>query len=215
MLHIHTLPFNMFGVNTYILWNSDTDEAAVIDPGMCNTRERDTLDSFISQHGLQVKQLINTHMHVDHIFGDLYIKEKYGTPVQASPLDAFLGDKAAMQCRMFGLPGDMASVVGIDVELTDGMTINLCGLEAHILSVPGHSPGSIVIYLPEAKAAFTGDVLFQGSIGRTDLVAGNHSQLINGIKTKLMALPDDTVVYPGHGSPTTIGAEKRSNPYIR
>lgn len=214
MLHIHTLPFNMFGVNTYILWNSDTDEAAVIDPGMCNTRERDTLDSFISQHGLQVKQLINTHMHVDHIFGDLYIKEKYGTPVQASPLDAFLGDKADMQCRMFGLPGDMASV-GIDVELTDGMTINLCGLEAHILSVPGHSPGSIVIYLPEAKAAFTGDVLFQGSIGRTDLVAGNHSQLINGIKTKLMALPDDTVVYPGHGSPTTIGAEKRSNPYIR
>lgn len=214
MLHIHTLPFNMFGVNTYILWNSDTDEAAVIDPGMCNTRERYTLDSFISQHGLQVKQLINTHMHVDHIFGDLYIKEKYGTPVQASPLDAFLGDKAAMQCRMFGLPGDMASV-GIDVELTDGMTINLCGLEAHILSVPGHSPGSIVIYLPEAKAAFTGDVLFQGSIGRTDLVAGNHSQLINGIKTKLMALPDDTVVYPGHGSPTTIGAEKRSNPYIR
>lgn len=214
MLHIHTLPFNMFGVNTYILWNSDTDEAAVIDPGMCNTRERDTLDSFISQHGLQVKQLINTHMHVDHIFGDLYIKEKYATPVQASPLDAFLGDKADMQCRMFGLPGDMASV-GIDVELTDGMTINLCGLEAHILSVPGHSPGSIVIYLPEAKAAFTGDVLFQGSIGRTDLVAGNHSQLINGIKTKLMALPDDTVVYPGHGSPTTIGAEKRSNPYIR
>lgn len=214
MLHIHTLPFNMFGVNTYILWNSDTDEAAVIDPGMCNTRERDTLDSFISQHGLQVKQLINTHMHVDHIFGDLYIKEKYGTPIQASPLDAFLGDKADMQCRMFGLPGDMASV-GIDVELTDGMTINLCGLEAHILSVPGHSPGSIVIYLPEAKAAFTGDVLFQGSIGRTDLVAGNHSQLINGIKTKLMALPDDTVVYPGHGSPTTIGAEKRSNPYIR
>lgn len=204
----------MFGVNTYILWNSDTDEAAVIDPGMCNTRERDTLDSFISQHGLQVKQLINTHMHVDHIFGDLYIKEKYATPVQASPLDAFLGDKADMQCRMFGLPGDMASV-GIDVELTDGMTINLCGLEAHILSVPGHSPGSIVIYLPEAKAAFTGDVLFQGSIGRTDLVAGNHSQLINGIKTKLMALPDDTVVYPGHGSPTTIGAEKRSNPYIR
>lgn len=214
MLHIHTLPFNMFGVNTYILWNSDTDEAAVIDPGMCNTRERYTLDSFISQHGLQVKQLINTHMHVDHIFGDLYIKEKYGTPIQASPLDAFLGDKADMQCRMFGLPGDMASV-GIDVELTDGMTINLCGLEAHILSVPGHSPGSIVIYLPEAKAAFTGDVLFQGSIGRTDLVAGNHSQLINGIKTKLMALPDDTVVYPGHGSPTTIGAEKRSNPYIR
>lgn len=214
MLKIHTLPFNMFGVNTYILWNSDTNDAAIIDPGMCNTRERDTLDSFITGHGLHVKQLINTHMHVDHIFGDLYIKEKYGTPVQASQLDAFLGDKAAMQCRMFGLPGDMASV-GIDVELTDGMTMTLCGMEAHILAVPGHSPGSIVIYIPEAKAAFTGDVLFQGSIGRTDLVAGNHRQLIDGINTKLMALPDDTVVYPGHGSPTTIGAEKRSNPYIR
>ena len=101
----------------------------------------------------------------------------------ASSLDAFLGEKAAMQCRMFGLPSDTDAVVA-DIDLKDGDTIEICGEKAHVLLVPGHSPGSIVIYLPGAGIAFTGDVIFQGSIGRTDLVAGNHQQLIKGIKEK-------------------------------
>ncbi len=203
----------MFGINTYLVWNPATGEAAVIDPGMINDREQAAIDRFISDNGLVVRNLINTHMHVDHIFGDLYIKEKYGVDIAASPADSFLGERAAMQCRMFGLPDDMASVK-IDRELKDGDKIDIGGETVDILSVPGHSPGSLVLYFPESKWTITGDVLFRRSIGRTDLVAGNHSQLIDGITTKLFALPDDTTVYPGHGDPTTIGEEKRENPFL-
>lgn len=203
----------MFGINTYLVWNPATGEAAVIDPGMINDREQAAIDGFISDNGLVVRNLINTHMHVDHIFGDLYIKEKYGVDIAASPADSFLGERAAMQCRMFGLPDDMASVK-INRELKDGDKIDIGGETVDILSVPGHSPGSLVLYFPESKWAITGDVLFRRSIGRTDLVAGNHSQLIDGITTKLFALPDDTTVYPGHGDPTTIGEEKRENPFL-
>ena len=203
----------MFGINTYLVWNPATGEAAVIDPGMINDREQAAIDRFISDNGLVVRNLINTHMHVDHIFGDRYIKEKYGVDIAASPADSFLGERAAMQCRMFGLPDDMASVK-IDRELKDGDKIDIGGETVDILSVPGHSPGSLVLYFPESKWAITGDVLFRRSIGRTDLVAGNHSQLIDGITTKLFALPDDTTVYPGHGDPTTIGEEKRENPFL-
>lgn len=203
----------MFGVNTYIIWNSETKNAAIIDPGMYSPAEQAVLSKFITDNDLNLTQLINTHMHVDHIFGDIYIKDKYGLKICASPLDAFLGEKAPMQCRMFGLPTEIPGVE-IDVELKDGDVIDLCGEKAHILLVPGHSPGSIVIYLPESGAAFTGDVIFKGSIGRTDLVAGNHNQLIAGIREKLLTLPDSTILLPGHGAPTTVGDEKRANPYL-
>lgn len=213
MLQVKTFQFNMFGVNTYIIWDTESKEAVIIDPGMHNAAEQKALDSFLSDNGLTLTQLINTHMHVDHIFGDSYVKEKYGVKIMASSLDAFLGEKAAMQCRMFGLPCD-TDAVAADIDLKDGDTLEICGEEAHVLLVPGHSPGSIVIYMPGAGIAFTGDVIFQGSIGRTDLVAGNHQQLINGIKEKLLTLPDSTILFPGHGAPTTVGDEKRSNPYI-
>lgn len=213
MLQVQTFQFNMFGVNTYIIWNSETKNAAIIDPGMYNPAEQAALSKFITDKNLNLTQLINTHMHVDHIFGDNYVKDKYGLKICASPLDAFLGEKAPMQCRMFGLPAEIPGVE-IDVELKDGDVIDMCGEKAYILLVPGHSPGSIVIYLPESGAAFTGDVIFKGSIGRTDLVAGNHNQLIAGIREKLMTLPDSTILLPGHGAPTTVGDEKRSNPYI-
>lgn len=213
MLQVKTFRFNMFGVNTYLIWNSETNEAAIIDPGMYNANEQHALDDFIAANNLTLTQLINTHMHVDHIFGDNYIKSRYGLKIMASPNDAFLGEKAGMQCRMFGLPCDISGV-GVDIELSDGDEIDVCGEKAKILLVPGHSPGSIVLYFPQSGIAFTGDVIFSGSIGRTDLVAGNHQQLISGIREKLLVLPDDTVLYPGHGGPTTIEAEKHSNPYI-
>lgn len=213
MLKIRKFTFNMFGINTYLVWNADTREAAVIDPGMINSKEQQELDSFIEKEGLVVNNLVNTHMHVDHIFGDLYIKEKYGADITASPDDSFLGEKAAMQCRMFGLPDDMAAIK-IDRELKDGDKIDIAGEKVNILAVPGHSPGSLVLYFPESKWAITGDVLFRRSIGRTDLVAGNHNQLLEGIRKKLFSLPDNIVVYPGHGDPTTIGEEKAENPFV-
>jgi glyoxylase-like metal-dependent hydrolase (beta-lactamase superfamily II) len=213
MLEIAALQFNMFGVNTYIVWNPYTKEAAIIDPGMIKPAEQQKLDNFISDNGLSVKQLINTHMHVDHIFGDNYVKSRYNVPIMACTDDAFLGERAAMQCRMFGLPDNMAAVE-VDKPLTDGDTITIGGETVNILTVPGHSPGSIVLYFPTSGWAITGDVIFQGSIGRTDLVAGNHPLLIDGIKRKILTLPPDTILFPGHGDPTTVAAESHSNPYL-
>ncbi len=213
MLKIKKFTFNMFGINTYVIWNPETREAAVIDPGMIDGKEETEIDSFISGESLNINNLINTHMHVDHIFGDKYIKEKYCVDVLASPDDSFLGERAAMQCRMFGLPGGMAAV-NIDRQLNDGDIINIGGENVEIMSVPGHSPGSLVLYFPESRWAITGDVLFRRSIGRTDLVAGNHTQLLDGIRRKLFSLPDDVKVYPGHGDYTTIGEEKAENPYL-
>lgn len=213
MLEIKVFTFNMFGVNTYVVWNPDTKEAAIIDPGMFNEREQKKIDNFITGNGLKVTNLINTHMHLDHIFGDIWVKNRYGVEVEASPEDEFLGRQAPAQARMFNLPIS-AEAVEIDRPLHEGDQLNIGGEEVTVLSVPGHSPGSLVLYFPKSGWAITGDVLFQGSIGRTDLVAGNYKLLIDGINKKLLTLPDSTIVFPGHGNPTSIGQEKSSNPYI-
>ena len=152
-------------------------------------------------------------MHVDHIFGDIYVKNKYGVDVKACPDDSFLGERAAAQCRMFGLP-ESISMVTIDHKLQHGDTIEIGGEKVEVLGVPGHSPGSVVLYFPQSKWAITGDVIFKSSIGRTDLVGGNHHQLIDGIRNKVLTLPGDTIVYPGHGDPTTIDREERHNPFV-
>ena len=213
MIKVKSFVFNMFGENTYLLWNPETKEATIIDPGMYNTAEEHALDSFIEENGLSVGQLINTHMHLDHIIGDNYVKRHYNVKSAAGSADAFFGEKALTQARMFGMPFE-PEPVSIDIELTDNQHIDICSETATIFSVPGHSPGSIAVYLPKSKCVFTGDVLFESSIGRTDLVGGNHATLLRSIKEKLFTLPDDTKVYPGHGAPTTIGYEKLHNPYV-
>lgn len=210
MLKLKIFQFNMFGVNSYLLWNSETLEAAIIDPGMANSAERTRLDSFIEAEGLKLTQAINTHLHVDHIFGAAWVKEKHGASLAASEADAFLGERAAMQCRMFGLPSDMAAVA-IDRPLTDGEKIDVCGYEATVITTPGHSPGGIVIYFPAQKIAFTGDTIFNGSYGRTDLPGGNYDTLMRSIREKVLTLPADVRLYPGHGDATTVGRE-RQNP---
>lgn len=214
MLKIATLTFGLFGVNTYVVWNTDTLDAAVIDPGMMNAREDDVFDSYIAKHGLHVTQLINTHMHVDHIFGNRHVAERYNVKAAGGEADLFLGQQAPAQARMFQLPVSLEPV-GLDIILHDGEMIDVCGEQVEVLSVPGHSPGSIALYFAESGWVITGDVLFKGSVGRTDLIAGNHAALLKSIHTKLMSLPPMTVVYSGHGEPTTIMAESTSNPYIR
>lgn len=214
MLSIKALPFNMFEVNTYVVWDPSTRDAAIIDPGMVFPGETDKLDDFVASKSLNVTQIINTHMHVDHIFGVPYVRENYDVKLKASSADNFLGEQAPAQARMFRLPIE-ASPVTADINLSDGDRIAIGTEEGIALAIPGHSPGSLALYFPESKFVITGDVLFHGSIGRTDLVGGNHSQLIDGIRRKLLTLPHDTVVYPGHGPSTTIGAELRSNPYLR
>lgn len=204
----------MFGVNCYVLWDPDTREAAIVDPGMADRAECDALDDFLTRNKLHATQLIDTHMHLDHIFGNLYVKERYGLPVRAAKADEFLGLTLNEQAARFRLPVK-AEDHGIDMELKDGDVLHVGGEELRVLAVPGHSPGSVALYAPESGFVITGDALFAGSIGRTDLPGGDFATLIGSIREKLMKLPPETVVLPGHGDETTIGRELKSNPYIR
>ncbi|WP_300503272.1 MBL fold metallo-hydrolase [uncultured Duncaniella sp.] len=206
--------FNMFGVNTYIVWDPESLEAAIIDPGMIDDDERRALDSFIESRNLKVTQLINTHSHLDHIFGNTYIKEKYGLEIKANPADDFLARTLPEQAARFGLRMPLQPQQ-LDVELHDGDTIFLGKERMEVLGVPGHSPGGIALYCPESNFVITGDTLFPGSMGRTDLPMGDYATLVDAIRRKLLTLPDSTVVLSGHGGETTIGNEKKSNPFLK
>ncbi|MCM1075729.1 MAG: MBL fold metallo-hydrolase [Bacteroides sp.] len=206
--------FNMFGVNTYVVWDPESLEAAVIDPGMIDDNERNALDGFIESRDLKLTQLINTHSHLDHIFGNAYIKEKYGLEVKAHPGDSFLAETLPEQAVRFGLRMPLVGQ-SIDVELHDGDTIYLGKERMEVLSVPGHSPGGIALYCPESNFVITGDTLFPGSMGRTDLPKGDYYALVEAIRRKLLTLPDSTVVLSGHGGETTIGNELKSNPFLK
>lgn len=206
--------FNMFGVNTYVAWDPESLEAAIIDPGMIDDDERRALDSFIESRNLKVTQLINTHSHLDHIFGNTYIKEKYGLEIKANPADDFLARTLPEQAARFGLRMPLQPQQ-LDVELHDGDTIFLGKERMEVLGVPGHSPGGIALYCPESNFVITGDTLFPGSMGRTDLPMGDYATLVDAIRRKLLTLPDSTVVLSGHGGETTIGNEKKSNPFLK
>lgn len=212
-MRVSRFTFNMFGVNTYILWDDYSREAMIIDPGMIDDKEREIIDGFITSNKLNPSHLVNTHMHIDHSFGISYIAEKYGLRLECNHADQFLAERLKEQARMFGLPISIDELE-ISIGLNDGDILKIGNEEVQILQVPGHSPGSIVIYAPESSFLISGDVLFNSSIGRTDLPGGSYNQLISAINNKLMTLPDDTTVYPGHGPETTIGHEKRYNPYI-
>lgn len=213
MIKIATFTFNPFGENTYLIWDTTSKEAAVIDPGMSTTKEEKSLDSFITSEGLSVKATLLTHIHIDHTFGVEHMKERYGAPLLANREDEFLGQRRMEQARMFHLPMELSPIT-IDRFIDEGEVLPLGNEKIMALHSPGHSPGSLLYYIPSAGILITGDVLFQGSIGRTDLPGGNHAQLIASINKKIIELPPSTVVYPGHGPATTIGAELRSNPYF-
>ncbi len=213
MLKIARFGFYMFGINTYVVFDPEKKEAAIIDPGMSRKEEFEAMEKFIAREQLRVTHLINTHLHIDHAIADNWVKEKYGVPVEAHSGDAPLGFHLARQAQGFGVRGvDVA--VEIDHELMEGDVVKIGDGELKVLHVPGHSPGSICLYDKEDGFVIVGDTLFQGSIGRTDLMGGNHRQLVDAINSKLLTLPKDTVVYSGHGDPTTIGNEWERNPYL-
>lgn len=203
----------MFGVNTYIVWDAETLEAAVIDPGMISKAENQILTDFIKTHNLRPVHLINTHLHIDHTFGDDFVKTSYGLGLEANENDSEFGRRRDAQARGFGL-GLSPEPIEIDVNLKDGDRVYIGNDYLEVATVPGHSPGSIVLIDRKDGFVIAGDVLFKGSIGRTDLAGGNHRLLIDAIHRKLLTLPDNTVVYPGHGEPTTIGREKKSNMFL-
>lgn len=213
MIETRVFTVNPFGENTYIVWDTTSKEAAVIDPGMSDPKEENQFDRFILESGLKVKAILLTHLHIDHTFGVDYVKKKYNAPLMAHRDDEFLGQRRLEQARMFHLPMELSPIV-IDKFIDEGEVLTLGEEKIMALHAPGHSPGSLLYYLPSAGILFTGDVLFQGSIGRTDLPGGNHGQLIGSIHGKIIELPPSTIIEPGHGPFTTIGDELRFNPYI-
>lgn len=205
--------FSLFGINTYVVYDPATNCCAIIDPGMLGLQEEKAMTDFICKNNLKVTHVINTHLHLDHAVGNNFLKDSYKVPVLAHKDDEPLGERLQQQAYMFGI-NEKFNGVEISDYLSDGEIIKIGDGELKVLSVPGHSPGSVALYDKEDGFVIAGDALFKGSIGRTDLPGGSHSQLISSIKDKLLTLPDDTVVYPGHGPATTIGDEKRSNPYL-
>lgn len=213
MLKIAKFTFYMFGINTYVVFDPEDKEAAIIDPGMSRPQEFEAMEKFIARENLTVTHLINTHLHVDHAIADNWVSEKYGVPVEAHADDRTLGLILAQQAQRFGIR-DVDVKVEIGHELKDGDSVKIGKGSLKVLHVPGHSPGSIALYDEEDGFVIVGDTLFQSSIGRSDLMGGNHRQLIDAIKKKLLTLPRETEVYSGHGDPTTIGIEFDTNPYL-
>lgn len=205
--------FSLFGINSYIVYDPATLDCAVIDPGMISERERNALVNFINKNNLKVVDIINTHLHIDHSIGNSFTKNTFNVPVLAHQDDIPLGSAIKQQAVMFGMNESVENVT-VDSFLKEGDVIKIGDGELQVIHVPGHSPGSVVLYDKEDGFLIAGDVLFRGSVGRSDLPGGNHSTLINGIKEKLLKLPDNTVVYPGHGPSTTIGEEKLYNPFL-
>lgn len=213
MLKIKQFIFNMFGVNTYLATDDDTNEAAVIDPGMESRAERDLLDDYVKTHGIKVTKIINTHLHLDHCFGNNHMKERYGVETNAHTADAALGLGLAAQCRRFGIRYE-GQGVEIDRRLDAGDVIKVGKSSLAVIHVPGHTPGGIALYCSGSRLLFSGDSLFRESIGRTDLDGGDQFQLIDSIRSRLYSLPDSTAILPGHGTFSSIGHEKRHNPFV-
>lgn len=212
MITIQRFIFNPFQQNTYLLY-TDTKECAIVDPGCYTQEERDELVAFIESHELTPTLLLNTHCHIDHVLGNAFIKRKYNLDTMAHKDDADLLEMAEESGSMYGFTVDVPPAIG--QFIVDEQVIKLGENEILALSVPGHSKGSLAFVCKKEKFVITGDVLFAGSIGRTDLHGGDYDQLINSIKTKLMPLGDDFTVFSGHGPRTSIGKEALSNPFLQ
>lgn len=211
MFTVKAFTFSPVQENTYVLFN-DTGAAIVIDPGCYFEEERDLLQNFITQNKLEPKLLLNTHCHLDHVFGNKWIHENWDLLLHIHPNEKQVLDFAPTSGLMWNLPFDNYNAKL--VYLQEGEKVQLGTDELELIFAPGHSPGHLCFYCRKQGFLIGGDVLFRESIGRTDLPGGNHATLISSIKTKLFMLPDETVVYSGHGPATTIGYEKKHNPFL-
>ena len=212
MPNVHALTFNPFQENTYVIWD-DSQECAIIDPGCMDSSEQNQLVKFIESEGLKPTHLILTHGHVDHVLGVAFVKEKYGLAPIMHKLDVQGYLAVPNYAQSFGFMGVKVIDPVSFLEHEDVVTIGKTHWK--VIFTPGHTPGEVCLYHEESKQLIAGDVLFQGSIGRTDLPGGDHSALIESIKTELFCLPDDVKVYSGHGPTTSIGYERQYNPFLQ
>jgi glyoxylase-like metal-dependent hydrolase (beta-lactamase superfamily II) len=211
MLKIKSFVFSPIQENTYLLYN-DMKQGIIIDPGCYFPEENDVLRSFITQSAITPQMLLNTHCHLDHVFGNKFVAETYGLTLQLHEKEKRMLELAPASGLMYNMPFD--SYTGEFIYLKGGDTLLLGEDELKVIEAPGHSPGHICFYSAKQNFIISGDVLFNRSIGRTDLPGGDHELLLKNIREKLFVLPDETVVYSGHGPVTTIGEEKKYNPFL-
>ena len=202
------------GVNTYLLFD-ETKECVVIDPASFYPEEKELLLSYIKDNSLKIKHILNTHLHFDHIFGVNMLASQFGLGVQCHPDDLFLLEDIAGQMQLFGLSGgEVDYKPEIGHWLDEGDIITFGNQSLKVFHTPGHSPGSVSFYHEADGCVFSGDLLFYAGVGRTDLPRGSYEALVQSIETKMFTLPNSTVVYSGHGPATTIGFEKKNNPFV-
>jgi hydroxyacylglutathione hydrolase len=211
MLQVQAFPNNPFQENTYIVYQEGGD-CAIIDPGMYTAAEQNAVVNFIKQHNLKPVMALATHCHIDHVLGNKFVFDQYGLIPQFHKGELPLLNDAPTRGSQFGMRYELSPPP--ETFLPETGTINLAGSELQLIFAPGHSPAHLCFYAVRENFLIAGDVLFRGSIGRTDLPGGDFKTLINNIETKLFILPDDCVVYPGHGPDTTIGYEKETNPFF-
>jgi len=212
MLHVKEFTFNPVQENTYVLYN-DENECCIIDPGCYFKEEKDELRDFIEKARLKPVLLLNTHCHLDHVFGNKFVHDTWNLLLHIHPKEKLVLDYAPASGLMWQMPVD--NYKGELIFIKEGETIRLGVDELKILFTPGHSPGSVCFYDEKDGFVIGGDVLFNGSIGRTDLPGADFNTLYNSIQTQLYTLPDETKVYPGHGPMTTVGFEKVNNPFVK
>ncbi len=225
-MNIKCFSCNDFSEICYVISN-DNNEAIVIDPGFCFEQERLAFSKYISDNNLTIKRVLNTHLHVDHILGNRFIQNTYGVGAEASEKDEPLLENMFAYASMFGLVGhsfsekdfrDKLEANPLVGNLKENDVVAIDGIRLKVLEIPGHTMGHLAYYCEEEKCIFVGDILFCGSIGRTDLAGGDprdmQKLLVEGIHAKILCLPGDTEVFPGHGMSTTVEHEKLNNMYL-
>ncbi len=213
MAEVLSLTFSPFQENTYVVYD-DTGECIIFDPGCFDDREKAILRQQISERNLEPVRLINTHCHLDHVFGNRFVADTYELTLEIHQLELPVLQAVPQVCQMYGLPvPDESPMPG--VFLKEGEVVEFGKTRLEMLFTPGHSPGSLSFYCREDGFVIAGDVLFQGSIGRTDLPGGDYDTLIRSVKEQLLPLGDDVTVFSGHGPATNIGVERQTNPFLQ
>lgn len=213
-MEIKKFIFNPFQENTYLVINQ-VKECLIIDPGCLEQREKEELANYITENGLMLKRVINTHLHLDHAFGCYFLNKKFGIATEASQKDEPLLERIRDYAAAFGLEPNFVEPSRLGGYLKYGDIIKLGEVELEVLENPGHSMGGLLFYERKEGIVFVGDSIFKGSIGRTDLPGGDYQQLIDNLRKNILSLPKETILYPGHGPSTTVDWERCHNSYLQ